>query len=57
MQDTTYSTLASFAQTWGLLFFVLMFAIALIYALKPGNKKMFDRAAHMPLQDDEKEDF
>ncbi|MAT34516.1 MAG: CcoQ/FixQ family Cbb3-type cytochrome c oxidase assembly chaperone [Ponticaulis sp.] len=49
----SYEFLSSFAQTWGLLYFVLMFAAAVAYALWPSNKKEFQRAAHMPLIDEE----
>lgn len=48
----TYETLARFAQTWGLLYFVLMFAGVLVYALWPSNAKRFRDAAHMPLRED-----
>jgi cytochrome c oxidase cbb3-type subunit 4 len=44
-----YETLASFAQTWGLGLFVLMFAVAVAYALWPGNRETFREAAHQPL--------
>lgn len=47
-----YEALASFAQTWGLLFFVTVFIGVLIYALWPKNSARFDAAAHMPLNDD-----
>jgi cytochrome c oxidase cbb3-type subunit 4 len=46
-----YSTLASFAQTWGLGLFVLMFATALTYALWPANRDKFRAAASQPLID------
>ncbi|MEM9669136.1 MAG: cbb3-type cytochrome c oxidase subunit 3 [Pseudomonadota bacterium] len=47
-----YEMLASFAQTGGLIYFVLMFAGALVYALWPNNKQTFDRAAQSPLEDE-----
>lgn len=47
-----YETLANFAQTWGLLYFVLIFVGVLIYALWPTNKDKFDNAANMPLRED-----
>jgi cytochrome c oxidase cbb3-type subunit IV len=47
-----YETLASFAQTWGLLFFFTVFAGVLVYALWPKNGAKFDAAARMPLNDD-----
>jgi cytochrome c oxidase cbb3-type subunit 4 len=46
-----YETLSSFAQTWGLGLFVVMFLVALIYALWPANREKFRNAAHQPLVD------
>ena len=46
-----YETLSRFAQTWGLGFFILMFLIALAYALWPSNRDLFRNAAHQPLED------
>ncbi len=48
-----YETLAKIAQTWGLVLFVIAFALVLIYALSPGNKKKFDEAKRIPLEDEE----
>jgi cytochrome c oxidase cbb3-type subunit IV len=48
-----YATLSSFAQTWGLGFFILMFLVALGYALWPGNREKFRNAAHAPLVEEE----
>lgn len=47
-----YEALASFAQTWGLLFFFAVFVGVLIYALWPKNGAKFEAAARMPLNDD-----
>ncbi|WP_420434917.1 cbb3-type cytochrome c oxidase subunit 3 [Hyphobacterium sp.] len=47
-----YESLASFAQTWGLLFFFAVFIGVLVYALWPKNREKFDAAARMPLNDD-----
>ncbi|MEM9939660.1 MAG: cbb3-type cytochrome c oxidase subunit 3 [Pseudomonadota bacterium] len=46
-----YEFLSSFAQTGGLIYFVLMFAAALTYALWPRNQETFDAAARLPLSD------
>lgn len=51
-----YETLSSFAQTWGLGFFVLMFLVAVAYALWPGNREKFRDAAHKPLEDKDPSD-
>ncbi len=48
-----YQSLAKFAQTWGLLYAMAIFAGVLLYALWPKNKPTFDRAARMPLDNDE----
>ncbi|WP_112664008.1 cbb3-type cytochrome c oxidase subunit 3 [Microvirga flavescens] len=51
MSDT-YKTLAEFAQTWGLLYFVAAFLAVLVYALAPSRKKRFEDAARIPLKED-----
>jgi len=50
--DETYKTVAEFAQTWGLVYFVVIFALVLLYALWPSRKKQFDEAARIPLRED-----
>ena len=47
-----YKMVAEFAQTWGLLYFVTVFAAVLVYALRPSRKNQFDEAARMPLRED-----
>ena len=47
-----YHTLAHFAQTWGMIYMVVLFVGALIYALRPSAKKTFDDAAQIPLKED-----
>ncbi|MCW2306465.1 cbb3-type cytochrome c oxidase subunit 3 [Rhodobium gokarnense] len=47
-----YEQLASFAQTWGLVYFVILFAAVLVYALWPSNGKRFRDAARIPLRED-----
>lgn len=48
-----YQALTHFAQTWGLALLVAAFAVAVIYALWPGNREKFKRAAHAPLKDED----
>lgn len=50
--NDTYRTLAEFAQTWGLLYFVAIFLFVVAYALWPSNKAKFDEASRMPLRED-----
>jgi cytochrome c oxidase cbb3-type subunit 4 len=48
----TYRTLAEFAQTWGLVYFVAVFLAVVVYALWPSNKRGFDEASRIPLRED-----
>jgi len=48
----TYQSVASFAQTWGLVYFVAIFLAVLAYALWPSRQSVFDEAARMPLRED-----
>ena len=50
--DPTYRAVAEFAQTWGLAYFIVVFMIALTYALWPSRKRQFEEAARIPLQED-----
>jgi len=44
--------IAHFAQTWGLVYLVVLFLVVLVYALWPGNARKFDRAARRPLDEE-----
>jgi cytochrome c oxidase cbb3-type subunit 4 len=48
----TYEALARFAQTWGLIYFLAVFIVALLYALWPSHQQRFDETARMPLRED-----
>jgi cytochrome c oxidase cbb3-type subunit 4 len=48
----TYKSLAAFAQTWGLVYFVVLFLAVVAYALWPANKARFEDAAQIPLKED-----
>ncbi|SHL56674.1 cbb3-type cytochrome c oxidase subunit 3 [Roseibium suaedae] len=50
--NETYTAFAGFAQTWGLLYFMIMFGAVLAYALWPKNRKGFEDAAQIPLRED-----
>jgi len=47
-----YAVIAGFAKTWGLLYLVVLFAAVLAYALWPRNRRKFDRAARIPLEEE-----
>ena len=46
-----YDSLSSFAQTWGMMIFIALFAAAAVYAFWPKNQDKFDDAARVPLED------
>lgn len=48
----TYTSIAQFAQTWGLVYFFVIFVGVLVYALWPKNKRPFDDASNIPLRED-----
>ncbi|HHK73857.1 MAG TPA: cbb3-type cytochrome c oxidase subunit 3 [Rhizobiales bacterium] len=47
-----HATITQISGIAGLFIFMVMFAIVLVYALWPRNKKKFDHAAHLPLEED-----
>lgn len=49
----SYQAATHFAQTWGLAFMVIAFAIATAYALWPSNRAKFENAARAPLAKDD----
>ena len=53
MSDAEVSHLA---QTWGLALLAILFIGAVIYALWPGNREKFKRAAETPLNDRDDDD-
>ena len=50
--DATYRAAAEFAQTWGLVYLVVIFIAVLLYALWPSRQQQFDDAARIPLRED-----
>ncbi|TBW37178.1 cbb3-type cytochrome c oxidase subunit 3 [Siculibacillus lacustris] len=49
---SSYASVAQFAQTWGLVYFFVIFAGVLAYALWPSNRRSFDEASRIPLRED-----
>jgi cytochrome c oxidase cbb3-type subunit IV len=45
----TYETIVQLSQIGGLLFFVALFVVVVVYAMRPRNKSKFERAARIPL--------
>ncbi|MCP4317037.1 MAG: cbb3-type cytochrome c oxidase subunit 3 [Hyphomicrobiales bacterium] len=47
-----YQTLRTFADSWGLLFMVIVFVAVVVYTFRPGSKKEADKIAQIPLKED-----
>ena len=47
-----YHDMSHFAQTWGLIYLLVLFAGVVAYALWPSNRRKFDDAARIPLKED-----
>ena len=47
-----FTSLSQFAQTWGLVYLVVLFVGTLVYALRPSAKSKFDDAARIPFKED-----
>lgn len=53
MEAWAYEDVLAFAQSWGAVYFTLMFVAVLIYAFWPKNRAGFQRAKHIPLDDED----
>jgi cytochrome c oxidase cbb3-type subunit IV len=51
-----YEAWSSFAQTWGMVYFVAIFLAAVAYAMWPSKQKTFSRAARLPISEKERGD-
>ncbi|MGI9373460.1 MAG: cbb3-type cytochrome c oxidase subunit 3 [Hyphomicrobiales bacterium] len=50
-----YETLRQFADSWGLLFLVLLFVGIIIFVFRPGASKQYEKDAKIPLRDEEED--
>jgi len=50
----TYEAIATAVQQGGTVYFILIFLGGCVYAFLPRKKAEFDRAARMPLQEDDR---
>jgi cytochrome c oxidase cbb3-type subunit 4 len=53
MERWAYEDVLAFAQSWGAVYFTLMFVVALAYAYWPKNRQRFEKAAFIPLRDED----
>ena len=50
-----YSLLRQFADSWGLLYMVLLFVGVIFSTFRPGSKEKADEIARIPLEEDRKD--
>jgi len=50
--DLDYQTLRTAADSWGLLYLVILFVLCCAFAFRPGSKRRADEAAQIPLKED-----
>ncbi len=53
METGAYEDVLAFAQSWGAVYFTAMFAVVLVYAFWPRTQQGFQRAKHIPLDDED----
>ncbi len=53
MERWAYEDVLAFAQSWGAVYFIVMFIIAFAYAFWPKNRSRFRQAAQIPLRDED----
>jgi cytochrome c oxidase cbb3-type subunit 4 len=52
MSETTYETVAHFAQSWGLLYFFLVFVAVVFFVMRPSRKQRYEEDARLPFRED-----
>lgn len=52
----TYTAATVLSQTVALILFMALFVGVVVYVFWPGNRKKFDEAAQLPLEDDDEPD-
>lgn len=48
-----YDSFRHFADSWGLLYLVIVFVAVVLYVCRPGAKKHYEEQAKIPLKEDE----
>ena len=50
----TYSLLREFADSWALLALFIFFLGVIVWAFRPGSRKLHDEAGNIPFQNDDR---
>ena len=49
---STYTAVAEFAQSWGLLYFFIAFIAVVAFVMRPSRKRTYEELAKLPLRED-----
>jgi cytochrome c oxidase cbb3-type subunit 4 len=52
MSDT-YTAVAEFAQSWGLLYFFIAFVVVVAWVMRPSRKRRYEDASQIPFREDQ----
>jgi cytochrome c oxidase cbb3-type subunit 4 len=52
--DSTFNFLSQFAQSWAMAGMAVFFLAAILWAFRPGNRRIYDEAANSIFRDDTK---
>ena len=55
MSDT-YTAVAEFAQSWGLLYFFIAFVAVVIWVMWPSRKRKYEDASKIPFREDQRDE-
>ena len=50
-----YSTVRNLADSWGLVYLVVLFVGVVLFTFRPGSKKQAEEIANIPLREDERD--
>ncbi len=50
--DLDYQAMRTFADSWGLVYMVAIFVIAVAWTFRPGSRRKSDDAANIPFKED-----
>ena len=55
MSDT-YTAVAEFAQSWGLVYFFIAFVVVVVWVMWPSRKRQYEDASKIPFREDNRVD-
>ncbi|MEO1398784.1 MAG: cbb3-type cytochrome c oxidase subunit 3 [Pseudomonadota bacterium] len=53
MDNSTYTFMREMADSWGLLYMVILFVAVIAFTFRPGSKKVADDISKIPFREDQ----